>query len=134
METFFKTRDITQNEVLIFRDSPNSVSLMYSHQAFDDAKAGIIRPSVHLLHSKYSDYWFASETGEPILSKPYFYLCTHLSQVKKYSAVRLLQCSREVEKNTQFPRPPGSTTRKINSTQWVYSEYSGVLRELRNFR
>jgi hypothetical protein len=52
------------------------VLLFYTRQALQDVRAGLIRPSVHVLRTKLATYWAADpDTGEPYTAPAYVTRC-----------------------------------------------------------
>lgn len=65
---YFRTRDITMNEALAFRVSESSIVLLYTEEARHDVSQGVIRPSIHCLHSGFMQNWEYGSRGLPVIS------------------------------------------------------------------
>jgi len=55
---YFGRRDITQNEVLVFRESKDSYGLYVSHNAENDTVSGVSVPSLGILNAGYGQNFF----------------------------------------------------------------------------
>ena len=62
---YFVTRDVTLNEVLLIRVSPENVMLLYTDAAAEDAARGVVRPSVHARAVPYTFVWDVDGRGRP---------------------------------------------------------------------
>lgn len=54
---YFRSRDVTMNEALVFRASEDEVLLFYTDQAAVDIVDGAIRPAIHTLHNGFKQVW-----------------------------------------------------------------------------
>ena len=68
----FRTRDVTQNEVLIFRESEDSVTLYYTAECKMDCFHGYIRCPVRSLITTYHPAWMCAEDGTPVIGRKQF--------------------------------------------------------------
>jgi hypothetical protein len=81
LHSYFRTRDVTQNEVLIFRESEDSVYIYYTPEAEEDCKYGNVRGSIRSLVSEYTVNWECNDRGIPV------YAPKHLAR----SIIRMLK-------------------------------------------
>jgi hypothetical protein len=73
---YFHNRDVTMNEVLVFRASRTSWLLYYTTDALQDVRDGIIRPSQRCLHTGYAlNYQIDPETETEIVAPKPFSRC-----------------------------------------------------------
>ncbi|HQK63664.1 MAG TPA: hypothetical protein PLF16_00770 [Candidatus Staskawiczbacteria bacterium] len=72
LAAYFRTRDVTMNECLIFRQDENpEFVLYYTEQAKRDIADGIVAPSIHCLHKKFCQMWFSHEGKFIVGSQPF---------------------------------------------------------------
>lgn len=72
---YFRTRDVTMNEALVFRLSPDAVFLLFTEDAQRDVSEGIIRPAVHCLHSVFTQIWMFDQAGNAVLTPKVLVRC-----------------------------------------------------------
>ena len=70
--SYFRTRDVTQNEILLFRESKNSVTIYYTPEAKEDCLEGNVRCGIRALVSDYATVWECNEEGVPIYGPKQF--------------------------------------------------------------
>src|SRR5258708_10104730 len=63
---FFRTRDVTMNEIVMFKEGDN-LRLLYSQECLEDLRNRIIRPSVHSSHTGLEPVW-SIKNGNKILA------------------------------------------------------------------
>jgi hypothetical protein len=63
---YFRTRDVTMNELVMFKDR-NNLQFLYSQECLEDLKNRVIRPPVHLTHTGLGLVWIEQE-GRKLLS------------------------------------------------------------------
>jgi len=68
IEEYFRTRDITQNEVLAFRESEDSWGLYFTPHAVKDSVEGVSRSMKRSLHTGFTDNYFIKD-GKIILTE-----------------------------------------------------------------
>jgi len=54
---FFRTRDVTMNELVMFKDK-NNIRFLFSEECLEDLTNRVIRPSVHCAHTGLGLVWF----------------------------------------------------------------------------
>lgn len=57
LKAYFRHRDVTMNEVLVFRTGEHAVNIYYTDEAVADIDNSVIRPSIHCLHTGYGQVW-----------------------------------------------------------------------------
>ena len=63
---FFRTRDVTMNELVMFKYK-NFLKFLFSEECVEDLKKGVIRPSIHCAHTGLGLVWF-QEGNKRLLS------------------------------------------------------------------
>lgn len=63
---YFRTRDVTMNELVMFKDG-NNLRFLYSQECLEDLTNRVIRPSVHSAHTGLGLVWSEQE-GRELLS------------------------------------------------------------------
>jgi len=63
---FFRTRDVTMNELVMFKHK-DFLQFLFSEECVEDLKRGVIRPSIHCAHTGLGLVWF-QEGNKRLLS------------------------------------------------------------------
>ncbi|MDP1884030.1 MAG: hypothetical protein Q8L10_01560 [Candidatus Moranbacteria bacterium] len=82
LKNYFLTRDITMNEVLIFR-SHDKFLLFYTQDAINDIRTGVIRPSIHCLHTGFLQVWQYDKYKNKVISPKLLTRCI-IRRLKKH--------------------------------------------------
>lgn len=65
---YFRTRDVTMNEVLVFRLDADTVELLFTEEATRDVASGTVRPAIHCLHTGFHQTWMYNTYSQPIVA------------------------------------------------------------------